>query len=49
MKILKKISAVLAAAAMALTLAGCSNNENASGGSASGGSFRTVDQVLESG
>ncbi|MDE6732277.1 MAG: cysteine ABC transporter substrate-binding protein [Oscillospiraceae bacterium] len=50
MKILKKISAVLAAAAMVLTLAGCGNSENASGSNASGsGSFRTVDQIKESG
>ena len=50
MKILKRISAVFAAAAMALTLAGCGNSESGSDPAASGsGSFRTVDQIKESG
>lgn len=52
MKILKKITAAFAAAVMALTLAGCSNSETTSDGNASGSggsSFRTVDQIKESG
>lgn len=50
MKILKKITAALAAAVMALTLAGCGNNEGGSKNDASGsGSFRTVDQIKGSG
>lgn len=55
MKLLKRISAVFAAAAMALALAGCNNGgSSASTGesnaqAASGGTFRTVDQIKESG
>lgn len=55
MKLLKRISAVFAAAAMTLALAGCNNGGNSvpAGESkvpaASGGSFRTVDQIKESG
>lgn len=55
MKLLKRISAVFAAAAMALALAGCNNGgSSASTGesnaaTASGGTFRTVDQIKESG
>lgn len=52
MKIFKKIAALFAASAVALTLAGC-NNPQESGGSGSGNagnsSFRTVDQIKESG
>lgn len=55
MKLLKRISAVFAAAAMALALAGCNNGSNSaptgesSAVTASGGTFRTVDQIKESG
>lgn len=55
MKLLKRISVVFAAAAMALALAGCNNGgSSASTGesnaqAASGGTFRTVDQIKESG
>ncbi|MDE6728225.1 MAG: amino acid ABC transporter substrate-binding protein, partial [Oscillospiraceae bacterium] len=50
MKLIKKLTAVFAAAAMALTLAGCGKTEGGSGQDASGsGSFRTVDQIKESG
>ena len=55
MKLIKKLSAVFAAAAMALALAGCGNNEggsspaNSAGENTAGGSFRTVDQIKESG
>lgn len=49
MKILKKIAAVIAAAAMALALAGCGNNEGGSDAASGSGSFRTVDQIKESG
>lgn len=59
MKAFKKIAAVFAAAAMALSLAACSSNNNsgssaadngaASGNSAAAGSFRTVDEIKNSG
>ncbi len=61
MKFTKMISAVFAAAAMTLTMAGCGNGEsgstpansnaqsNTSETSSASGSFRTVDQIKESG
>ncbi len=55
MKAFKKIAAVFAAAAMALSLAACSggNNDGSSaadsGNSAAAGSFRTVDEIKNSG
>ena len=55
MKAFKKIAAVFAAAAMALSLAACSgsNNDSSSsadsGNSAAAGSFRTVDEIKSSG
>lgn len=55
MKAFKKIAAVFAAAAMALSLAACSggNNDGSSaadsGSSAAAGSFRTVDEIKSSG
>lgn len=49
MKILKKITAVIAAAAIALTLTGCGNTEGGSQTASGSGSFRTVDQIKESG
>lgn len=55
MKAFKKIAAVFAAAAMALSLAACSggNNDGSSaadsGNSAAVGSFRTVDEIKNSG
>lgn len=55
MKAFKKIAAVFAAAAMALSLAACSggNNDGSSaadsGNSAAAGSFRTVDEIKSSG
>lgn len=56
MKAFKKIAAVFAAAAMALSLAACSSSNNNdgssaadSGNSAAAGSFRTVDEIKNSG
>lgn len=60
MKIIKKLTAVFAAAAMALTLAGCGSSENgptptgstpsnSNPENSAGGSFRTVDEIKESG
>lgn len=56
MKAFKKIAAVFAAAAMALSLAACSSSDNNdgssaadSGNSAAAGSFRTVDEIKNSG
>ena len=56
MNIFKKIASVFAAAAMALSLAACSNNNGSSAASdstgdssAASGSYRTVDQIKESG
>lgn len=56
MKILKKIAALFAASALALTFAGCNNPQESgdngnSGNSGNSGSaaFRTVDQIKESG
>ena len=54
MKAFKKIAAVFAAAAMALSLAACSGNNDGSsaadsGNSAAAGSFRTVDEIKSSG
>lgn len=49
MNILKRLTAVFAAAAMTLALAGCKNSGTSGGGSAAGGSFRTVDRIKESG
>lgn len=53
MNILKRLTAAVAAAAMALTLAGCGKESGGSAGNtsggASGGSFRTVDAIKESG
>ncbi|CCY17237.1 aBC transporter substrate-binding protein family 3 [Eubacterium sp. CAG:786] len=55
MKAFKKIAAVFAAAAMALSLAACSGSNNDgssaadSGNSAAAGSFRTVDEIKSSG
>lgn len=55
MKAFEKIAAVFAAAAMALSLAACSGSSNDgssaadSGNSAAAGSFRTVDEIKNSG
>ena len=56
MEAFKKIAAVFAAAAMALSLAACSSSNNNdgssaadSGNSAAAGSFRTVDEIKNSG
>lgn len=50
MKILKKIAALFAASALALTFAGCSNSQDSgSSGNAGNTAFRTVDQIKESG
>lgn len=54
MNTFKKIASVFAAAAMALSLAACSSNESSSAASdnssdAATGSYRTVDQIKESG
>ncbi len=56
MNTFKKIASVFAAAAMALSLAACSNNNGSSAASdstgdssAASGSYRTVDQIKESG
>jgi len=54
MKAFKKIAAVFAAAAMALSLAACSSSNDGSsaadsGNSAAAGSFRTVDEIKNSG
>lgn len=53
MKILKKVSAAIAAAVMALTLAGCSSSQEGSkpnsSGQASTNSFRTLDEIKNSG
>lgn len=56
MNTLKKIASVFAAAAMALSLAACSNSNGSSSASdstgdssAASGSYRTVDQIKESG
>lgn len=56
MNIFKKIASVFAAAAMALSLAACSNSNGSSSASdstddssAASGSYRTVDQIKESG
>ena len=50
MKALKKIASVFAAAAMALTFAGCAGSGSSSdSGSAAAGSFRTVDEIKSSG
>lgn len=53
MKILKKVSAAIAAAVMALTLAGCSSSQEGSKpdspGQASTNSFRTLDEIKNSG
>lgn len=50
MKVLKKIASVFAAAAMALTFAGCAGSGSSSdSGSAAAGSFRTVDEIKSSG
>lgn len=54
MKAFKKIAAVFAAAAMALSLAACSGNNDGSsaadsGNGAAAGSFRTVDEIKSSG
>lgn len=52
MNVFKKITSVFAAAAMALSFAACSGNGGASTDSASAGgaaSFRTVDEIKESG
>lgn len=56
MKAFKKIAAVFAAAATALSLAACSSSDNNdgssaadSGNSAAAGSFRTVDEIKNSG
>lgn len=56
MKAFKKIAAVFVAAAMALSLAACSSSNNNdgssaadSGNSAAAGSFRTVDEIKNSG
>lgn len=47
MKILKKIAALFAASALALTFAGCDNSQ--SSGDSGNAAFRTVDQIKESG
>ncbi len=54
MKIFKKIAALFAASALALTFAGCDNSGNSGSGDNSGGNsgnatFRNVDQIKESG
>lgn len=54
MKAFKKIAAVFAAAAMAMSLAACSSSNDGSsaadsGNSAAAGSFRTVDEIKNSG
>ncbi|MGN1423434.1 MAG: cysteine ABC transporter substrate-binding protein [Oscillospiraceae bacterium] len=49
MKVLKKIAAVFAAAAMALTFAGCAGSGSSDSESAAAGSFRTVDEIKSSG
>ena len=56
MNTFKKIASIFAAAAMALSMAACSSNGNSSaasgsegGDSAAAGSYRTVDQIKESG
>ena len=57
MRTFKKIASIFAAAAMALTLAGCAGGNNGganstdggSGAPASSGTYRTVDQIKESG
>lgn len=57
MRTFKKIASIFAAAAMALTLAGCAGGNNSGASSADGGSeapassgaYRTVDQIKESG
>ncbi len=50
MNALKKIASVFAAAAMALTFAGCAGSGSSSdSGSAAAGSFRTVDEIKSSG
>ena len=50
MNTFKKIASVFAAAAMALSLAACSSNESSSAASDNtSGSYRTVDQIKESG
>ncbi len=56
MNTFKKIASVFAAAAMALSLSGCSNSNGSSAASdstddssAASGSYRTVDQIKESG
>ena len=56
MNTFKKIASVFAAAAMAVSMAACSSNSTSSdssaadgGSSAAAGSFRTVDEIKESG
>ena len=53
MRTFKKIASVFAAAAMALTMAGCSGGGNSAASDSSGapvsGTYRTVDQIKESG
>ncbi|MGN1108751.1 MAG: cysteine ABC transporter substrate-binding protein [Oscillospiraceae bacterium] len=57
MRTFKKIASIFAAAAMALTLAGCAGGNNSGANSTDGGSdapassgaYRTVDQIKESG
>ena len=56
MNTFKKIASVFAAAAMALSLAACSNingsssaSDSTDDSSAASGSYRTVDQIKESG
>ncbi len=53
MKILKKIAALFAASALALTFAGCDNSGGSGGndnaGNSGDGAFRTVDRIKESG
>lgn len=57
MRTFKKIASIFAAAAMALTLAGCAGGNNSGANSVDGGSdapassgaYRTVDQIKESG
>ncbi|MBD5130517.1 MAG: transporter substrate-binding domain-containing protein [Ruminococcaceae bacterium] len=53
MKIFKKIAALFAASALALTFAGCNNSQesgsNDNSGSSGNAAFKTVDQIKESG
>lgn len=53
MKIFKKIAALFAASALAVTFAGCNNSQESGDNGNSGGSgnstFKTVDQIKESG